>query len=137
MPDAGFGNLLPVPHFYYTDEIAQREILYSTVGLTQKGCTLKENQGILLAGTVMGRVTATKLWVAYSNTAIGGAGSDQARGILRDTVDTRTDYGPSGRFLANIVLSGMLKNSMLIGLDAPAIVDFAGRQDTVLDLFQF
>lgn len=127
----GFGNLVPAPGLAYVDEISHIEILYSTAGLTQKGMTLAADQGTLLAGTLMGRVTATKRWVPYNET-----GSDDghriARGVLRDTVDT------TGReYLGNIVLAGMLRYSKLVGVDANSIADLNARVDTILDIFQF
>jgi hypothetical protein len=132
MPE-GYGNLTPAPGYSYTDEIGHIEILYSTVGLTQKGVTLTKDIGTLLAGTCLGRVTATKRFQAYniSNTP---AGINVARGFLRDTVDT------TGReYLGNIVIAGMLRNSKLIfaSAAAAAITDLNARVDTALDLLQF
>lgn len=130
MPE-GFTNLVPAPGFFYVDEIGHLEILYSTVGLTQKGMTIVKDIGTILAGTAMGRVTATKKWMPYNN-ADSPAGIGVLRGFLRDTVDT------TGReYLGNIVLAGMLRNSKLIGVDANGITDLNARQDTVLDIFQF
>lgn len=130
MPE-GFTNLVPAPGFFYVDEIGHLEILYSTVGLTQKGMTIVKDIGTILAGTVMGRVTATKKWMPYNN-ADSPAGIGVARGVLRDTVDT------VGReYLGNIVLAGMLRNSKIIGSDANALTDLNARVDSVLDLYQF
>jgi hypothetical protein len=129
----GFGNLVPAPQLSYIDEITPIEILFSTVGLQQKGMTIKAGQGKILAGTAMARETATKKWVKYNDA--GSGGFEICRGFLRDTVDTGSTGDPE--YLGNIVNAGMLRNSKLVGVDAAAIADLNARQDTVQDLFQF
>jgi len=135
MPSApGFGNLTPAPHFTAVEEISHIEILYSYVGFTQKGVTIKSGQGLMNAGTALGRKTSDKKWYFYNNGASDGR--EQCRGILRDTVDTGTDANEPD-FQGNIVTAGMLRNSKLSGVDAAAVADLNARQDTVLDIFQF
>lgn len=131
-----FGNVLPAPSFSQVDEVKPAEILFSTVGLTQKGVTLASGQGVLKAGYPLGRVTATKKWKLYSNGASDG--TEVCRGILRQDVDTSTaEAVAAGGILANIVVAGMLRDSKLSGVDANAITDLNARQDPVLDIFQF
>lgn len=128
------GNVTPAPGLSSVGSTVDDEILYSTQGYTQKGVTLAAGQGVLYAGTALGRVTSTKLWKQYNNG--GGDGIDTARGILRQSVDTGTD--PAGKNLqANIVVGGYLKNSKVSGADGNAITDLGARVDTVLDLFRF
>lgn len=127
----GYGNVTPAPGYSYVDEISHVEILASTAGLTQTGVTLAPSQGVLAAGTALGRVTATGLWKAYSNSASDG--TQVCRGILRDAVDTSDGV----TYVANIVTAGMLVNSKLTGIDSAAVTDLNARQDTVLDIFQF
>lgn len=126
---------LPVPG---TKEVAAEttpaEILWSTVGLQQRGGVVAGGQGILPAGTVLGRVTSTKKWVVYADGASDG--SEVARGILRDQIDS-TPSGVSTDVMGNIVFAGMLKKDQLSGLDAAAITDLNGRSDTVVNLFAF
>lgn len=128
------GDILYSPGYQETDFTTDDELLYSTARFTQKGCTLKPGQGILPLGTVMGRVTATKLWVVYNNGASDG--SEVARGVLRKTVDTGTDAA-GARKQANIVISGILKNSKMSGADANALTDLNARIDSVLGTFTF
>lgn len=122
---------LPVPGFVsptatYTDP----EIMYSMAGYTQKGVTLAAGNGVLAAGTVLGQATATKKYSAYNNANANG--TQTARGILRQAVDTGTDpAGPAQ--LANIVIRGIVKLNMVVGLDAAALTDLGATQDTVMN----
>jgi len=99
-------------------------------GYTQKGVTIAAGQGILPIGTVLGRKTSDKKYYVYNNGASNGV--EVARGVLRRPVDTT-----GGDQLANIVIKGILKNSLVSGADAAALVDLNARQDTVLDTFTF
>ena len=56
-----------------------------------------------------------------------------ARGVLRRGVDTGSDT--AGKvYQGNIVISGILKNALLVGMDAAAIADLNARVDTVLGI---
>jgi len=130
-------NETPAPDFQggtRGDEFRDKEILFSYAGFTQKGRTLTPGQGIIPAGCVMGRVTATKKWSVYANGASDG--TEVARGVLRDSRDTGTVGAPQS-VLGNIVIAGILRLSMLSGLDANAITDLNGSSDTVWDKFGF
>lgn len=130
MPDQ-FGDL-PVPGTSGVSEVRPSDILASYARFTQKGCTVaKIGVGAkILGGTVMGRVTATKKYVPYSDAA--GDGSQVALGVLRQSVDT-TD----GDKLGNLVVSGIIKDSKLVGRDAAADTDLNARRDTINDLYIF
>jgi len=132
------GNAMIAPHYRVGNEVLDDEIMYSMAGYTQKGVTLAPGQGILLGGTLLGRVTATKLWKAYNNSASDG--TEVARGILRKSVDTGLDANAVA-FQANIVIQGIVKNSKVSGAGATAIAsavaDLNARQDTVFDTFTF
>lgn len=131
------GNALPSASFGDDREAAAAvEILASTSGWTQKGVTLKPGLGILPAGTVLGQVTATKLWAPYNQAASNGAGSDTARGVLRQAVDTG-GAGTTKTYVANILIQGILKLAVLSGADANAISDLNARSDAVLGTFSF
>jgi hypothetical protein len=121
---------LPVPGFSRGNETTDPELMYSMQGYTQKGVTIAGGQGILPIGTVLGRKTSDKKYYVYSNAASNG--TEVARGILRKAVDTS-----GGDQLANIVIKGIVKNSLVSGADAAALVDLNARQDTVLDTFTF
>lgn len=125
---------LPVPGFTsptatYTDP----EILYSTARFTQKGVTLAGGQGVLAAGTLVGRKTSDKKYYRYNNA--NSDGTQTAIGVLRRAAD----LGAPGAAdqLGNIVISGILKNSMLIGADAAALTDLGATVDTVRGTFKF
>lgn len=126
-----YGNIIPVPGFTPAPaDVKPDEILKSTVGFTQIGVTVAMGQGILPAGTVLGRKTSDKKYYLYNNSGSGGV--EIARGFLRQAVDTTLVDT-----LGNMVIAGILKNSVLSGLDANAITDLNGRQDTTRDLFAF
>lgn len=126
---------IPAPGFVSpTATFTDPEILYSTVGHTQKGVTLAPGQGVLPAGQALGRRTADKLWYAYDNAIADGR--DTCRGFLRKPADT----GPAGtteRQQGNIVISGILKNNTLVGVDAAAMTDLNAMTDDVLGTFKF
>lgn len=125
---------IPVPGFTSpTAEATDPEILYSTAGFTQKGVTVAGGQGILPAGTVLGRKTSDKKYYVYDNAGSGGV--EVARGVLRRAVDT----GSAGAAdqLANIVIAGILKLSLVSGADSAAITDLNASTDSVLGTFKF
>lgn len=123
---------LPVPGFTSpTVTYDDAEILYSTAAFTQKGVTLAGGQGILPAGTVLGQRTADKLYYVYNN-ALTGTGQDVAAGVLRMAADTR-----NGPVQGNIVIQGILRNSMVSGADTQAMTDLGAVRDTVRDTFKF
>lgn len=129
------GNVMPTPGYSRTGSTVDDEIMASMAGYTQMGVTLGLNQGILPAGTVLGRKTSDKLWYVYNNGH--NDGTEVARGILRKTVNTNAINPPGTGYQANIVVAGIVKNSKVSGADSAAITDLAARQDTVLDLFRF
>ncbi len=121
---------LPVPGF--TNPIADYvdpEILYSTVGFTQKGVTLGSGQGVLAAGTVLGMRTSDKKYYAYDNSK--GDGTQVARGVLRRPCDTGGSVSAANDQVSNIVIAGILKWNMVVGADAAALTDLGATVDTV------
>ncbi len=65
---------------------AVQELLLSMAGYTQRGVTLAGGQGVLAAGTVLARHTATGRYFAYWSQATDGR--QVALGVLRDARDT-------------------------------------------------
>ncbi len=124
---------LPVPGYSQGATYTDPEILYSTVGFTQKGVTLAGGQGILPAGTVLGQKTADKKYYVYDNAGSGGVAT--ARGVLRRAVDT----GPAGSAdqLGNIVIAGILKSTLVSGADSAALTDLGATVDSVRGTFKF
>jgi len=128
---ANTGNVIKVPSNSSVAEVKPGEIIASYARFTQKGVTLKSGQGTLVAGTVLGKETATKKYLAY-NDSDSPSGIGVARGILRQTVDTT-----GGDVAGNIVVSGILKNDQITGEDANAITDLNARVDSENNLFIF
>lgn len=143
-PGSQVGNIIPTPDIelvpafgpgWPVNFTSDPELLYSTNGgFTQKGVTLAPGNGILAAGTCLGRVTATKLYIPYNVAA--NDGSQIPRGFLRVGTDTGSTAFPRA-IMGNIVIRGILKNSMISGADSTAITDLGARVDTVLGTFTF
>lgn len=128
---------LPVPGYTKGDDFVDPELLYSTARFTQKGVTLAGGQGVLKAGTLLGRKTADKKYYVYDNSKSDG--TEVARGVLRRGVDTGS--AGSADQLGNIVISGILKNAMISGAGTNAITDAVAdlnaKVDTVTGTFTF
>jgi hypothetical protein len=130
------GNVLRPPGYSQYDLFRPREIMASTARFTQKGVTIGAGQGVIYAGHCMGRRTANKKYYKYNNN--NADGTDTAKGILRESADTGTAAAGNSRdLLGNIVMSGILKNSMLSGVDSNAITDLNARVDSDRDWFIF
>jgi hypothetical protein len=115
---------LPAPGFAKTATLAPVEIFASTVGKKVHGVTIAAGQN-LIAGTALGRVTASKQFKAY---ATGNAdGSQVPVGVLMHSVDTTDGVARLG----NIVTGGELATAKLVGLDAGALTALNARSDAV------
>lgn len=122
---------IPSPGFSSpTHKYAPTEILYSAVGLRQKGVTLAANQGILPAGTVLAQHSTTKRYHVYTNGGSNGLGTPV--GVLRRAADTRT-----GEQQGNIVISGALKLALVSGADSGAITALNARTSAAMGTFIF
>jgi hypothetical protein len=128
------GNVLHDPSFVTGDTQSDVEILSSMRGYTQVGVHLAPGQGVILTGTVLGQVTATKLYKVYASGS--GDGSQNPSGVLRKSVDTGT-VTTVGPFQANMLIAGILKNSLVSGADANAITKLNARADTATNVFTF
>lgn len=128
---------LPVPSFTSpTADYTDPEILYSTVGWTQKGVTIAAGQGVLAAGTVLGMKTADKKYYAYNNA--NADGTQTAHGVLRRGVDTGLVAGAGvNDQVSNMLIAGILKNTMIVGADAAALTDLGAVVDVVRATFKF
>lgn len=124
---------IPVPGFTSGPEATDPELLYSYARFSQKGVTLAGGQGILPVGTVLARKTSDKKYYVYNNAGSGGL--ETARGVLRRAVDTGA--AGSADQLGNIVVSGILKLSLVSGADSAALTDLGATTDTVLGTFKF
>jgi len=127
---------LPVPGYHNPiADYVDPEILYSTVGFTQKGVTLGSGQGVLAAGTVLAMKTSDKKYYAYSNGGSGGL--EVARGVLRRPCDTGASPSAANDQVTNMVIAGILKYNMLQGADAAALTDLGMTVDTVRGTAKF
>jgi hypothetical protein len=127
---------LPVPG--YNNPIADYvdpEILYSTVGFTQKGVTLGSGVGVLAAGTLLGQKTSDKKYYPYNNAASDG--TQTARGVLRRPCDTGNVASVANDQVTNMVIAGILKLNMVQGSDAAGLTDLGAVVDTVRGTFKF
>lgn len=105
------GNSIPAPA-YASDGIytVNDELLYSTVGYTQKGVTLKPGQGVLLLGTGLKKDATTKFYVKATAAA-------DVEGFLRQTTDTgASETGQAWQ--ANIVITGILKLDKVVAANS-------------------
>ena len=128
-----YGDVVKVPGTDSVSEVSPGDILASYARLTQRGCTvLKESSGeVIAAGTVLGRITASGLYVPYDEDGVDD-GREVAVGVLRQAVDTT-----GGNALGNIFISGIIKYDLLVGIDAGAVADLNGRYDEVMNTFIF
>lgn len=132
------GNAIPAPAFRNGAISVDDELLYSTKDYIQKGVTLEPGQGVLPLGTILGRVTATKRYKAYS--AGANDGSQTPLGILRKTVDTGVDSSSNAQlWQANILYAGVLKldrvQSANSGVSLTSVL--GGQTNSVVGFFKF
>lgn len=124
---------LPVPGFVSpTGNYTDPEILYSTVGFSQKGVTIAAGQGVLAAGTVIGIKAADKKYYAYNDGTVPAAG-----GVLRRAVDTGAVADPAFDQVSNMVISGIIKYNMIVGLNTPALSDLGMFVDLARNTAKF
>jgi head decoration protein D len=115
------GDVVRAPSYTHYAFTTDDELLYSMVGYLQKGCTLKAGSGVLPVGTVLSRITATKLFVPWDNSKSDG--SELPVGLLRQAVDTGTSTDPVK--LGNIVLGGLIKSSKIqLGTGSTAFIPY-------------
>lgn len=131
------GNAIPAAGINRGAHVPDDEILYSTVGFTQKGVTLKPGQGVLKAGTALARETSTKTYVKFVSGGSDGTGN--AIGILRKTVDTGS-AADGQAYLGNVILMGILKLASIStanGGTSDVATALSARTDTVFGTFKF
>lgn len=96
------GNAMPVPNFTKGNSTVDDELLYSTVGYTQYGVTLKAGQGVLLLGTALAQKTGDKKWYKYDDSGAAG---------VTNEVQSLTEGG-SGLTSWTITYSGQTTSSL-------------------------
>lgn len=134
------GNTIPAPGLNVDNPFSyDQELLFSGVGYTQRGGTVKPGQGILPLGTVMARDTVTKQWVKFESGGSNGAGT--ALGILRKTVDTNASGVGGSGFQVNIVYKGSVKYNLVSSANgsnlAAAITSLGAVAKSELNSFTF
>ena len=125
------GNSIPAPDYRKGGTFVDDELLYSTVGFTQHGVTLKPGQGILLLGTALKQDPSTKLYVKATAAA-------EVEGFLRQTTDTGSDANAQ-KFQQNLVEAGILKLAKVQAANSGVtLANIAGaRINTVKGSFKF
>lgn len=124
------GNAIPAPGYAKGSTTVDDELLFSTIGYTQKGVTLKPGQGVLLLGTLLKQDASSKQYIkATDNTATG---------VLRQTTDTGTDENGQV-WQANIVLAGLLKLAAVSAANSGVTLTsvLGARVDAVQGFFKF
>lgn len=127
------GNAIPVTGFTIGPSVPDEEILYSTVGFTQKGVTLAAGQGKLQAGTVLARRTSTNFYEKYNSA--GSDGLNVAVGILRKSVETGSDANGQ-KYNANIVIAGIMKLKSISSANAGVPSVLSAVTNSVLGTFK-
>lgn len=124
------GNAIPAPGYAKGASSVDDELMFSMVGYTQKGVTLKPGQGVLPLGTLIKQEAATKLYVK--------ANDNTAEGLLRQTVDTGTDANGQ-RWQANILITGIAKLDKVSAANSGVtLTSVLGAQvNTVIGTFKF
>lgn len=124
-----YGNAIPGPGFATSDTTVNDELMYSMVGYTQKGVTLKPGQGVLLLGTLLKQDPTTKMYVKATA---------DAEGVLRKTTDTGSSE-TGQRWQGNIVIAGLLKLSKVSAANSGVTLTsvLAGQVNTVMGFFKF
>ena len=120
-PTHEFGT--PVGTAGYQDQFLTevvQELLASTVAYRQRGVTLAGGQGVLPTGCVLAQNTSTGLYYVHTAAASGGAGTNVAIGILRDSRNTSPN-GVSTNVMGNLVWSGALNASLISGTDTTSL----------------
>jgi len=123
------GNFSPAPGLATGASSVDQELLYSTVGYTQKGVTLKPGQGVLLLGTLIKQDSTTKQYIKATT---------DPEGVLRQTVDTGTDASGQA-WQANIVTMGMLRYDLMSQANSGVtLASVLGAQvNSVMGFFKF
>lgn len=83
--------------------------------------TLAPQTAVLPAGQVLGMITASQYFTAYSNAASDG--TEVARVILADDAEISTVTQ-----IVTVYLCGPFLKDQLVGLDAAAITDLGARE---------
>ena len=107
------------------DEFSSTQVEEPLVSLNaylQHGVVLASGQGVLRAGTVVGRRTSDNKYLAYASGHSDG--TQTPIGFLRRTVDTT-----NGDVLANVLVRAEVRYDLAYsgGLDANAITALVGR----------
>jgi hypothetical protein len=79
--------------------------------------------------------TADKKYYKYNNA--NADGTEVARGVLRRPIDTGATVNVVNDQVSNIVIQGILKYSLIVGLDPAAMTDLGMVVDTVRGTAKF
>jgi hypothetical protein len=106
-----------------TEAIHQGEFLLSEGNgeISREAVTVAQGTGIMLSGTLLGRVTATSKLAAYNNAASDG--TQTAVGILWNELPPRASAGDARATM--IARDAEVSAARLTGLDTPGRADLA------------
>ncbi len=124
------GNSIPAPGYKTGPTYVDDELLFSTVGFTQKGVTLKPGQGVLLLGTLIKQDPSSKMYIKATDST--------AEGLLRQTTDTGADSSAQV-YQQNIVIAGIAKLSKVSSANSGVTISSItwGRVNSVIGTFKF
>lgn len=107
-----------------TEAIRSGEFLLSEGNghISREEITIASGAGVLQAGTILGKVTASGKYIAYSDAAADG--SETAAGILYGQVDATSADAKA----VAVVRHAEVKSALLTGSDANGVADLAALQ---------
>lgn len=120
------------PYITETPEVANKNVIHSTIGLVVDGVTVVSGTPNVVPGRVLGRITASGKYANYNNANVDG--TEVARCIALNFADTTTQ---AKDMLVHVALHGVLVLDQLVGLDAAGVTDFNGREDSAFNIFVF
>lgn len=126
------GNTIPAPTYKGDLEFTlNQEILWSTVGVSRKGVTLKPGQGVLELGTFLKKDASTNYYVVADDAA-------DVAGVLQQTTDTGAD-STADVWQANILYGGYLKYELVSAANAGVTITAVegAKVDTDRGYFRF
>jgi hypothetical protein len=98
---------------------------------TVRGVTIPAGTADIVPGRVLGRITASGKFGIYADANVDGTGVASAIALNFAPLDAVNDQN------IHVAISGHLVLDQLVGLDAAAVTDMGGRQDTIHNVYQF
>lgn len=120
------------PFIKETAETPNKNVIASmSPAPTVRGVVIPAGTANIVPGRVLGKITASGKYGLYDNAAVDGR--EVARAIALNFADTNADNDQQ----IHVAIGGYLVLDQLVGLDAAAVTDFAGFQDSNQNVFKF